>query len=144
MSKRTGLLLFLALVALFLLVNRPAYKGYFTDDDFDLLSWTQHASMGDFAKGLLSPNFQNNNFRPTGHLFYHLEWLLFGFDFKKYLAASHVLHFLNVWLLWLLARRLGAKPFAAGVGCAFFRPTPGILRSRLEAVLRLRHPVRHV
>jgi hypothetical protein len=124
MSKRNGLLLFLALVALFLVVNRPAYKGYLTDDDFDL-SWTRHASMGEFAIGLLSPNFQANNFRPMGHLFYHLEGLLFGFDFQKYLAATHALHFLNVWLVWLLARKLGAKPFAAAVGCAFFALHPG-------------------
>jgi hypothetical protein len=120
MSKRTGLLLFVALAALFLVVNRAAYKGYFTDDDFDHLSWTRHAPVTGFVTGLLSPVYQNNNFRPTGHLFYHAEALFFGFDFRKYLAASHLLHFLNVWLVWLLARRLGARPWAAAAGCAFF------------------------
>jgi hypothetical protein len=120
MSKRTGLILFLALVALFFIVNRPAYKGYFTDDDFDHLSWTRHAAMSEFVKGIFSPSFQTNNFRPVGHLFYHEEWQWFGFDFKKYLATTHLLHFFNVWLLWLLARRLGASTFAAAAGCAFF------------------------
>ncbi|MEI9976058.1 MAG: hypothetical protein WDO73_30765 [Ignavibacteriota bacterium] len=125
MSKRTGFLLFLALMALFLVVNRPAYKGYFTDDDFDTLSWTRHASIGEFAKGLLSPGFQTNNFRPVGHLLYRVEWQLFGWDFKKYLATTHALHFLNIWLIWLLARKLGAKPFAAAAGCVFFALHPG-------------------
>ena len=120
MSKRTGLILFLVLAALFLIVNRPAYKGYFTDDDFDHLSWTRHAPLSEFVLGLLSPQFQTNNFRPAGHLFYHEEAQFFGFDFKKYLAATHALHFLNVWLLWLLARKLGAKPFAAAAGCVLF------------------------
>jgi hypothetical protein len=120
MSKRTGLILFLALAALFLMVNRPAYKGYFTDDDFDHLSWTRHAPLSEFVKGLLTPAFQTNNFRPVGHLFYHEEAHFFGFDFKKYLATTHVLHFLNVWLVWLLARKLGARPFAAAAGCVLF------------------------
>ena len=120
MSKRTGLILFLALAALFLTVNRSAYKGYFTDDDFDHLSWTRHAHAVEFLKGLLSPAFQTNNFRPVGHFFYHEEAQFFGFDFKKFLATTHVLHFLNVWLVWLLVRKLGARPFAAAAGCALF------------------------
>jgi hypothetical protein len=120
MSKRIGLILLVALATLFFVVNRSAYKGYFTDDDFDHLSWTRHAAVSEFAKGLVTPAFQPNNFRPVGHLFYHEEWNLFGFDFKKYLATTHVLHFLNIWLLWLVARRLGAKPFAAAAGCALF------------------------
>jgi hypothetical protein len=113
-------MLFLAIVALFLIVNRAAYQGYFTDDDFDHLSWTRHAPLMGFVKGLLTPTYQSNNFRPLGHLFYHEEWRFLGFDFKKYLAATHLLHFLNVWLVWLLARRLGARPFAAAAGCALF------------------------
>ena len=125
MSWRTGLILFLALMALFLAVNRPAYKGYFTDDDFEHLSWTRQAPLGEFLIGLVTPKFQTNNFRPVGHLFYREEARLFGFDFHKYLAATHVLHFLNVWLLWLLARRLGAGPFAAAAGCVFFALHPG-------------------
>ena len=120
MSKRSGLILFLALAALFLVVNHAAYKGYFTDDDFDHLSWTRHAPLFGFVKGLLTPAYQSDNFRPLGHLFYHVEWLLFGFDFRKYLAALHVVHLLNVWLVWLVARRLGAKPFAAAAGCLLF------------------------
>jgi hypothetical protein len=125
MSKRTGLTLFLALAALFLIVNRPAYKGYFTDDDFEHLSWTRYAPMSEFVKGLLTPAFQTNNFRPMGHLFYHEEAHFFGFDFKKYLAATHVLHLFNIWLVWLVARKLGARSFAAAAGCVLFALHPG-------------------
>lgn len=120
MSKRIGSILFLALAALFLIVNRAAYKGYFTDDDFDHLTWTRHAPARLFVKGLVTPTFQTDNFRPVGHLFYHEESQFFGFDFRKYLATTQVFHFLNVWLVWLLARRLGARPFAAAAGCVFF------------------------
>ena len=38
MSKRAGVFLFLLLAALFLLVNRGAYQGYFQDDEIDNLS----------------------------------------------------------------------------------------------------------
>jgi hypothetical protein len=120
MSKRNGLLCFLLLAAVFLVLNRAAYKGYFTDDDFEHLSWTRDASTVDFLKGLLSPRFQPNNFRPAGHFFYHIEAALFGFDFHKYMAAIHALHLLNVWLLWLLIRRLGSPPLPAAAACAFF------------------------
>jgi hypothetical protein len=130
LSKRNGLILFLALAAVFLAVNRSAYKGYFTDDDFDHLSWTRHAALSGFVKGLLTPVFQPNNFRPMGHLFYHEEAQFFGFDFRKYLAATHALHLLNIWLVWLLARKLGATSFAAAAGCVFF----GLHTGYFEAV----------
>ena len=39
MKKRTELALLLAAIALFLILNRAAYKGYFQDDDLDTLSW---------------------------------------------------------------------------------------------------------
>jgi len=120
MSKRAGLACFLMLAALFVLVNRGAYKGFFTDDDFDHLSWTRNASVASFVQGLLSPRFQPNNFRPAGHLFYHEEESLFGFDFPKYVAALHLLHLFNVWLVWLLVRRLGARPLPAAAACVFF------------------------
>ena len=120
MSKRSGLILFTLLAALFLIVNRGAYAGYFQDDEIDNLSWAPYLSSLDFLKGALTPQFQPNNFRPVGHYYFHAAEKLFGLDFPKYVAIIHAIHLLNVWLLWLLARRLGAKPFAAGAACAFF------------------------
>src|SRR5436190_3072930 len=120
MSKRSGLILFALLAALFLIVNRGAYTGYFQDDEIDNLSWTPYLSSLDFLQGALTPRFQPNNFRPVGHYYFHAAEKLFGLDFPKYVAVIHAIHLLNVWLLWLLARRLGAKPFAASAACAFF------------------------
>src|SRR5262245_61812288 len=44
----------------------------------------------------------------------------FALDFPKYVFPLHALHLLNVWLIWLIARRLGLSPFAAGAGALFF------------------------
>jgi hypothetical protein len=120
MSKRVALVCFLLLAALFVVVNRGAYKGFFTDDDFDHLSRTRTASPAVFIQGLLTPRFQPDNFRPVGHLIYRAEQAFFGFDFPKYVAVLHLLHLFNVWLVWLLARRLGARPLPAAAACAFF------------------------
>src|ERR1017187_1326037 len=120
MAKRAGLVCFLLLAALFAIVNRGAYKGFFTDDDFDHLSWTRNASAAMFGQGPLTPRFQPNNFRPAGHLFHPAQESLFGFGFPKYVGGLQLLHLLNVWLVWLLARRLGARPLPAAAACLFF------------------------
>ena len=64
--------------------------------------------------------FLTGNFRPVGHLYFAVMGRHFGLDFPKYLIPIHALHLLNVWLLWLIARRLGLSPFAAGAGALFF------------------------
>jgi hypothetical protein len=43
-----------------------------------------------------------------------------GLDFPKYVAVLHGIHFLNIWLLWLLARKLGIGPVGAAAGAFFF------------------------
>jgi hypothetical protein len=120
MSKRAGLLLFAAFAALFLTVNRDAYRGYFQDDEIDNLSWAPYLAPLDFLKGAATPRFQPNNFRPVGHYYFHAVEEIAGLDFPVYVAVLHALHLLNVWLLWLVARRLGATPFAAAAACLFF------------------------
>ncbi|MBZ5728779.1 MAG: hypothetical protein LAP87_27840 [Acidobacteriia bacterium] len=120
MSKRSGVALFLLLAALFLVVNRGAYKGYFQDDEVDNLSWAPNGPASAYLKGVLSPRFEPNNFRPVGHFYFHEAGLRFGLDFPKYVLAIHLFHLLNVWLVWLLARRLGAPPLAAAAACFFF------------------------
>ena len=57
MSKRAGVFLFLLLAALFLLVNRGAYQGYFQDDEIDNLSWAPRLPAVDYLKAALSPRF---------------------------------------------------------------------------------------
>jgi hypothetical protein len=120
MSKRAGLLLFAAFAALFLTVNRDAYRGYFQDDEIDNLSWTPYLSPLDFLKGTATPRFQPNNFRPVGHYYFHAVEEIAGLNFPVYVAVLQAIHLLNVWLVWLVARRLGAPPFVAAVACLFF------------------------
>src|SRR4051794_26460233 len=120
MSRRRGLLLFLACAALFLMVNRGAYSGYFQDDEIDNLSWTPHLTPLDFLQGLATPLYQPNNFRPVGHYYFHAVEAAVGLNFPVYVAVIHAIHLLNVWLLWSIVRRLGATALAATCACAFF------------------------
>ncbi len=111
-------MLLLAL-ALFL-VNRGAYRGYFQDDELDNLSWTSLLSPADFIGGALTPRLAENNFRPVGHLYFAAAARLFGLGFRKYVLVIQFFHLINVVLIWLLARQLGAPPWAAAAGCLFF------------------------
>jgi hypothetical protein len=120
MSKRLGLVLFLTFGALFLIVNRAAYQGYFQDDEIDNVSWTRFLPATEYLTGALTPRYFPNNFRPVGHFYFHATESAFGLHFPGYVAVIHVIHLLNVWLLWLLARRLGAPPLAAAAACLFF------------------------
>ena len=115
-----GAVLAVVVMLLFLIANRGAYEGYFSGDDLDNLSWTRDIGVAGFAKALLAPQFFPNNFRPAGHFFYHLMDRAAGLEYRWYVAAIHLLHFLNVWLVWMLARRLGLKAAAATAGALFF------------------------
>lgn len=120
MTRRAGAALFLAMAILFLLANRAAYKGYFSDDDLDNISWTRDLSLVEYGSALVTPRFFGNNFRPIGHLFYREMSAAFGLDFPKYVWGIHLLHFANVWLVWTLARRFGAGVPAASLGTLLF------------------------
>lgn len=120
MSKRAGALGIVFVAALFLLVNRAAYKGYFQDDELDNLGWAPRVGLSEFLKGAATPRFYPNNFRPVGHFYFHEAGLHFGLDFPKYVAVLQFFHLLNVLLLWMLARQLRAPPMAAFLACIFF------------------------
>jgi hypothetical protein len=120
MTKRAGAALFLAMAALFLIANRAAYKGYFRDDDLNNISWTRDIPALEYAQAILTPKLFTNNFRPAGHYYYREMSLLYGLDFPKYLPILHLAHILNVWAVWMLARRLGLSPLGASLGTLFF------------------------
>jgi hypothetical protein len=120
MSRRLGVALFLSLALLFLFVNREAYSGYFQDDEIDILSWVRYAPASEYLKASLSPKFEHDNFRPVGHFYFREAERVFGLNFAGYVAVLHAIHLLNVWLLWLVARRLGAAPFSAAAACLLF------------------------
>ena len=95
-------------------------KGYFSDDDLDNLVQTRRAEPAAFVDALLSPKFNPDNFRPVGHFFYKALGATAGLNFKVYVAVLHSLHLVNVWMVWLLLRRLGAPLFGAGAGALLF------------------------
>src|SRR5262249_47537252 len=82
--------------------------------------WIPYAPASEYLKTALSLRFQAENFRPVGHYYFHLSEYLFHMDFPKYVAIIHALHLLNAWMVWLLARRLGASPLAASAGAVLF------------------------
>ena len=120
MTKRAGAALFLATAALFLIVNRAAYKGYFQDDELNNIAWTRDLPVSDYVKAVLTPRFFANNFRPIGHFYFREMSLLNGLDFPRYLPILHLAHLVNVCLVWLLARHLGIAPLPASLGTLFF------------------------
>jgi hypothetical protein len=120
MDKRIGLALFAAVALSFFIANRGASEGFFTGDELDSLSWAPRAPFADFARDLVSPIYNARNFRPVGHLYFRIMQQAFGLDFRYYLLPLHIVHLLNVWLLWMVLRNLGASPFAAGAGALFF------------------------
>lgn len=120
MSFRQGAALWLAITCLFLVANRGAYKGYFSDDDLSNLVETRAASPSVFAKELVSPVWSPVNFRPAGHFFYKVMGAAAGLNFPAYVAVLQALHLLNVWLVWLLLRRLGAPLPGAVAGALLF------------------------
>jgi len=120
MTKRAGAALLLLAAALFLIANRAAYRGYFQDDELNNVSWTRDIPVSGYVKAIVSPVFFTNNFRPVGHFYYRQMSLWYGLDFPKYLPLMHLAHILNIWLVWLLARRLGLSPLAASLGTALF------------------------
>jgi hypothetical protein len=112
--------LFGAAFLLFLIANRAAYRGWFSGDDLDNLFWTQYVSWREFAWRLFSPVFYRHNFRPVGHFFFYAMGRVAGLSFPWYVAAVHLLHGLNVWLVYRLARRLGSQRRAAAAAVVFF------------------------
>ena len=116
MSKRAGLILFLLLAAVFLVLNRAAYRGYFQDDDINSMAWTRWNPAFKYLKGALTPIY-SHSYRAVGFYYFHVTGRAFGLDFPKYVAVIHAIHLLN---LRLLMRRMGSPPLAAAAGCVFF------------------------
>ncbi len=105
----------------FLVANRGAYKGFFTDDDFDHLANAREAEISYYGKVLLKPSLSGEEtFRPVGHFFFYAMVRLFGVRFSPYITGIHVLHLLNVLLIWMLARALGASPWGACAAALLF------------------------
>ena len=110
----------IAILLAFIALNYRAYDGFFQDDELDNLAWGPAVPLKDFGLALLKPTFDVSNFRPAGHLYFHLMGQVFGMDFPPYMTPIFLLHLLNVLLLFLLLRRLQIPVWSALAGIAFF------------------------
>lgn len=120
MSRWKTIGLAAAIVILFLVANRGAYKGYFQDDDLDNLFWTPHVDTIDYLTGLVSPVFSRKNFRPVGHFYFHVMERFAGMRFAPYVAVLQFIHLCNGVLIWLVLRRMKIHPLAAVAATLFF------------------------
>lgn len=111
-------------VLLFVVANRGAYEGFFSDDDLDNLGWTTIVGWETFRHGWLTPLFSPDNFRPTGHVFYRLMHSVAALEFPRWVAVLQVIHLGNTVLVFALCRALGA--WAAWAGAAFFLFHPAL------------------
>ncbi len=109
-----------AIAAAFVLLNRAAYSGFFTDDEFDTLSWAPTRRPIEFIRWLLSPLFSVDNFRPAGHAYFAIMGRLFGLDFPAYMTPIFAIHIANGSLIFAILRRLKVGVWQALGGAAFF------------------------
>src|SRR5689334_17071485 len=110
----------LTLALLFLIANRGTYKGYFSGDDIDNISWTSNSRTVAFLSGVARPVFFRNNFRPVGHYYFYALGHSVGLKFTPYVAVLQAFHLLNGVVLWLVLRRLNLHPLAALSAILFF------------------------
>ena len=115
----------LAVIAAFILLNRSAYDGFFTDDELDNLSWAPGYPLVYFLKTLVSPFFDISNFRPVGHVYFKIMGRLFGLDFAPYITPIFAFHLLNGTLLYAILRRMRVGAWQSLAGATFFLLSAG-------------------
>src|SRR5579872_323188 len=119
--NRLLLIAFFAAAALgFYIINHGAYHGYFQADSLDNIALDHAVGWGDIVKPMVLPTVPDQNFRPVGALFLRLLGNAAGLRFPTYIAAIHILHFLNALLVYFVLRKLGLPTLAACAGSIFF------------------------
>jgi hypothetical protein len=120
LRKFAPLACFLAAAVLFYFVSRPAYRGYFSEDDLATLSWAPIAGADSYYGGILSPRSDPANFRPFATLYYSFLGRTAKLHYPPYVIVSQLFHILNVALLLFLLREFGFSWIAAGAGVLLF------------------------
>ncbi len=121
MSNRALLIFVVAAAALFLIANRAAYRGFFSDDDLDNIANARGVELSYYGPALVKPMISRETvFRPVPDLYYYVMSRAAELRFAPYVAVIQAIHLLNVWLVWLLARRLGAERIGACAAAALF------------------------
>lgn len=117
------------LALLFWVGNRGAFRGYFSDDDLDNLSWATVAGTQGFIGQLFSLRFSEDNTRPAGALFYQAAGRAYRLSFPQYVAWLFAIHGLNCFLLWRLARKRGSTEFGAWAAVLLWGFHAGLLEA---------------
>ena len=122
MTRRLVLpLAFIALVLLFFVFNRGAYRGYFDGDDLDNIAWSTPLDVYDVVIPMFNPIVGGGgNYRAAGQLMYVVLGKSVGLSFAPYIAWIHFVHLLTTGLLFVLLRRLGFQQWSALAGTVFF------------------------
>jgi hypothetical protein len=117
-----SLLIFsICLVSFFFIANRAAYRGFFAEDDLDNIANARAAELSYYGKTLLKPMIARDSvFRPIPGLYYFAMARTARLQFTPYVAAIQWIHLINVLLIWLLARTLGASRLGASAAALFF------------------------
>ena len=131
---RVGAALWTLAAVLWGAMHSGAARAWFHDDDLDTLSYAGEIPLRDYGRYLLSPQFQPNNFRPAAILTYRTLHEAFGLDYSKWVLALQAVHWLNVGMLWMLARRAGAGPVAASAGALVFAFHPALFDQAWKAM----------
>ncbi len=112
-----------AIILLFLIGNRAAYQGYFSDDDLDNIANTTLAGFDTFWKGFGSVRYDIYNFRPVGHVFFRWMAQTWGLQFTPYVLLIQSIHVFNSLLIYFLVRReLGRRAAMVSAVCFMFHP----------------------
>ena len=124
LSTRARILLVgfgLTLAVFFFLANRAAYQGFFTDDDFDNIANARESFLPDYLRALIRPSLGGDgNFRAAAYFYYFGMVRVAGLRYRPYIAGIHVVHLINIALVWALARALGAAPLGACAAAFLF------------------------
>src|SRR5258708_27685076 len=120
--SRLRLVLFTLCVAgLFLIANYFAYQSFFTGDDLDNMANARLVKWADIGRVLTDPAFVGpKTFRAVGFSYYLVLVRFAGMQYWPYVAGIQAIHLLNVLLLWLLARALGAELLGAGAAAVLY------------------------
>jgi hypothetical protein len=121
-SDRAPLLIFaLGVAVLFFIANRGAYRGFFSDDDFDNIANARGTEFSYYIEVLLKPSVSGDHiFRPAAHAYYWLMSRAAGLHYRPYVAGIQILHLVNVVLIWMLLRSLRASVLGASAGALLF------------------------
>jgi hypothetical protein len=111
----------LCIAGLFLIANRGAYRGFFSGDDFDNLANAREAQISYYGQALLKPRVVGEGtFRAVAHFYYFALVRVARLRYRPYVATIHLIHFFNIFLIWILARALGAARLGACAAATLF------------------------